>query len=124
MLFTPEGGQKMKFFPSVIRFCAVAVSVAILSITSIDSVEAQQTTAEIRGVVYGSDGGYMPGAVIEIVHDASGARYTTVSKDSGNYQISGLRPGGPYTISIANTNVRENLKNQVAQQYDLLFAHQ
>jgi len=107
MLFTPEGGQKMKFFPSVIRFCAVAVSVAILSITSIDSVEAQQTTAEIRGVVYGSDGGYMPGAVIEIVHDASGARYTTVSKDSGNYQISGLRPGGPYTISIANTNVRE-----------------
>jgi hypothetical protein len=97
----------MKLSSSVFRYCALAVSVAFLSISSIDSVEAQQTTAEIRGVVFAADGSYKPGAEILVVHEESGARYTTVSKDSGSYQISGLRPGGPYTISIANTNIRE-----------------
>ena len=47
----------MKFSPSVIRYCVLAVSVALLSISSIDSVEAQQTTAEIQGVVFAAEGG-------------------------------------------------------------------
>ena len=93
--------------PSVIRICAIVASVAILSFTSIGSVEAQQTTAELRGVVFDDDGSTRPQAEIEIVHVPSGARWTTTSKASGAYQISGLRPGGPYTISIANTNVRQ-----------------
>ncbi len=81
----------------------IAVTLLALPIAS----NAQQTTAELKGVAFGAAGSPSAGASIEILHVGSGARWTTSTNQNGGFHQSGLRPGGPYTVSIVGTGVRE-----------------
>lgn len=60
---------------------------------------SQITSSGIRGRITDSKTGEaLPGASIEAIHLPSGTRYSAVTLNNGNYQISNMRVGGPYKI--------------------------
>lgn len=84
---------------NILRLCMFFTLAGVISVFVISTVEAQQTTAVINGVVYEADASVKADASIVAVHVASGARWTTTTSSSGSFHISGLRPGGPCTVS-------------------------
>ena len=91
----------------ILRLCMFFTMAGVISVFAISTVQAQQTTAIVSGVVYEADASVKAGASIEAVHITSGARWTATTSSSGSFRMSGLRPGGPYTISVVGTDVRE-----------------
>lgn len=83
---------------------------------------AQETTASIRGVVSAA-GVPVPNASVEIVDVASGTRSTTTTGADGSYNASGLRAGGPFTVSVSapgySTAQVTDVNTIVSQSYDL-----
>ncbi len=91
-----------------LHMCVLLVVVGTISMSTVTPVEAQQTTATVKGVVYESDGyTAKANASIEVIHVDSGARATATTNDTGSYRLTGLRPGGPYTVAVVGTDVRE-----------------
>ncbi|QJU59446.1 TonB-dependent receptor plug domain-containing protein [Sphingomonas sp. AP4-R1] len=72
--------------------CAVAA-------LATSAVYAQETTSTIQGSVT-SESGPVAGATVTITHVPSGTISTTVSKGDGGFSVSGLRPGGPFTVAV------------------------
>ncbi len=71
----------------------------LLVFTTIHS-NAQVTTSGISGkVTSGTES--IVGATIVATHTPSGTRYGTVSNLEGNFQILGMRVGGPYNIVVS-----------------------
>lgn len=64
------------------------------------TVFSQVTTSGINGRVKEQDG-YLPGATVQAVHLPSGTRYGTITNADGRYTLQGMRPGGPYEITIS-----------------------
>ena len=62
---------------------------------------AQVTTSALSGVVVDEGQQPMVGAVVEAVHTLSGTKYNTTSNIEGRYTIQGMRPGGPYTVTVS-----------------------
>jgi hypothetical protein len=101
-----KGSLKMTHLFKALRLCALFAAAGILSLSAIAPVEAQQTTADLRGAAFGAGGSPTVGASIEILHVASGSRWTTTTDESGGFNQSGLRPGGPYSVTVVGTAVR------------------
>jgi len=59
------------------------------------------TTSAIYGNVVDNAGKALPGANIIATHVPSGTVYGTTSRDNGNYNLPGLRVGGPYAIAVS-----------------------
>jgi hypothetical protein len=59
------------------------------------------TTSGLSGFVTDKDGKPVPGASITVVLTSSGTRYSAVSRETGQYEVSGLVPGGPYTVTAS-----------------------
>jgi hypothetical protein len=57
------------------------------------------TTSGVTGFVTDKAGGPVAGATVTIVQDASGTRYTGITRSTGQYTVSGLISGGPYTVT-------------------------
>jgi hypothetical protein len=68
--------------------------------------QAQETTTQLSGVVLGEAGQPVAGATVTVTHVPSGTSRTVTSNDEGRYVVSGLRPGGPYTVSVAGEGVK------------------
>lgn len=83
---------------------------------------AQETTASIRGSVI-SGGKPVEGATVVVVHKPSGTASRTVTGATGSFVSSGLRPGGPYTVTVTasgrNAVTRSDLNLTVGQPYTL-----
>lgn len=62
---------------------------------------SQVTTSGISGTVKNADNSGLAGATVKATHTPSGTVYTTVVTSSGIFNLSGMRPGGPYTIEIS-----------------------
>ncbi len=62
-------------------------------------VVAQETTATIRGTVT-SGGSPVAGATVDIVNTATGARASETSNVNGSFDVSGLRAGDNYTVTV------------------------
>lgn len=60
------------------------------------------TTSGITGLVTDKNGGALSGATVTAVHEPSGTRAATVTGSGGRYSITGLRVGGPYTVTITS----------------------
>lgn len=85
------------FMKSVFRSSLLAS--AALSLMATSAVFAQETTSAVHGtVVAGSKA--VANASITAIHKPSGTRSVTVSASNGNYDLRGLRIGGPYDIHI------------------------
>lgn len=59
------------------------------------------TTSAINGRVVDDKGEPVAFAIIMALHEPSGSTYGTSTQDNGTYVLSGLRVGGPYTVSIS-----------------------
>ncbi|HVU35446.1 MAG TPA: TonB-dependent receptor [Opitutaceae bacterium] len=58
------------------------------------------TTSAINGTVTDKQGKPLAGATVTIVHEESGTTDTTTTRSNGQYNVSGLRPGGPYKVTV------------------------
>ena len=59
------------------------------------------TTSSITGEVKTKSGAQLIGAAIVAVHTPSGTKYGTIAREDGHFDLSGLRIGGPYTITVS-----------------------
>lgn len=65
------------------------------------SASAQVITSAIRGTVSSADDGLpIGGAEVLLVHVPSGNEKSVVTNDSGGFAFTGLRIGGPYTVTV------------------------
>jgi hypothetical protein len=78
---------------------------AALALTT-SAAYAQETTSSIRGDV-SSNGAPVTNATVRVVHVPSGTAATTVTGNDGTFSLSGLRPGGPFTITVIAEGVGE-----------------
>lgn len=79
----------------IIRLLMMAIMVMLAGITS-----AQVTTSGLSGQVTDDKGETLPGATVVAVHIPSGTQYAGITNAMGRYIIQGMRPGGPYTVTI------------------------
>ena len=64
-------------------------------------VQAQVTTSSMVGKVTDDKGEALIGATVLATHTPTGSEYGTVTDENGQYVISNMRVGGPYTVSIS-----------------------
>lgn len=83
------------------------------------------TTAGIQGMVTDRNGDPLPGANVVAVHIPSGSTYGTSTRANGRYNITGMRVGGPYTITASfigyNKQILENVYLELGQNLTLNF---
>ena len=61
------------------------------------SFASNDTSSAISGSVN------VPGSTVVATHIPTGSKKTAVANESGNFNLSGLRPGGPYVITASAT---------------------
>ena len=87
------------------------------------SVHAQVTTSALSGVVTDENSQAMIGATITALHTPSGTKYNAVTNIDGRYTIQGMRPGGPYTVSVSYIGYEprqiQGVTLQLAETYNL-----
>ncbi|MEX2122857.1 MAG: TonB-dependent receptor [Woeseia sp.] len=62
---------------------------------------AQETTSSIRGNIGNPDGSPAAGANVRVTDTRTGNTRTATTSDSGQFSLTGLRVGGPYTVQVA-----------------------
>lgn len=80
---------------------AYGAAAAALLAAAPTAVYAQETSSQLRGSIVDASGNAISGARISIIHTPSGTVSTATTNDSGAFFASGLRVGGPYTITVA-----------------------
>ena len=78
------------------RFLKIAVLSIFLSPLTI----AQELTSDIAGSV-SSDDGAVSGATVVITYEPTNSSVTKTTDASGKYFAGGLRPGGPYKVTVS-----------------------
>lgn len=91
------------------KHLAIAVTLAL----GVSNVAFANTSSAIRGNVVTAAGENAANATVEILHVPSGTRSTATTNDAGAFTSSGLRVGGPYTITIRGA--------QGSKTYDNVF---
>lgn len=88
--------------------------------------EAQQTSTEISGVVVDAGGAPLAGANVVVVHVPSGTTSTAVSNASGQFTATGLRVGGPFTVTASAEGFQgaavENVYTEIGRRATITLA--
>lgn len=79
-----------------------AALAAALLVTAAPVALAQETTGTIRGQVSNEAGANLPGADVVITHVPSGSVTRTRTNAGGEFNASGLRVGGPFTVTVTS----------------------
>ena len=72
----------------------------LVGVFGTSSIQAAETSASYTGFVQSSSSGVVSGAEVDILHVPSGVSRSFTTSNSGAFHASGLRVGGPYTITI------------------------
>jgi hypothetical protein len=84
---------------------------------------AQSTDAGFRGVVVDSGGAPLSAAIVEILHQPSGRRFTTATDATGRFRVGLLPVGGPYRATARAIGFRplriEGLSLVLGEERDL-----
>ena len=75
------------------------LKLSLLSIFISPILLSQELTSDISGSVSSSDGS-VDGAQVEITYEPTNTTITRTTDSSGKYFAGGLRPGGPYKITV------------------------
>lgn len=98
------------------------LTLVVVMVCLVTSAVAQVTTSGINGKVI-IDGEDVIGATVVAVHTPSGTRYGAATNEKGRYSIQGMRPGGPYTVTISyvghQTKTYKDIKLQLGEMYNL-----
>ena len=99
------------------------LTLLILALVTSQYLHAQVTTSSISGTVTDSNGTPLVGASVTAVHQPTGTKYVTLSKQGGVVNLPGLRAGGPYTITVTyvgfKTLVYDNVTLALGEAYNL-----
>ncbi len=102
------------------------LSLLVLALLSPTLFAQGVTSAAMSGLVTDANGLAVVGANITAVHEPSGSRYGNVSREDGQYNISNLRPGGPYTVKVSLIGYadkeRKNVFVQLGDNFRLNFS--
>lgn len=71
----------------------------VAMVTSV-SLWAQVTSSNISGKVTGAGNEPLAFSTIVATHTAAGIEYSAVADENGNYRLSNVRAGGPYTLQV------------------------
>ena len=84
---------------------------------------AQITSGGLSGVVRATNGETLPGATVVATHIPTGTNYATITSLTGNYNLQGMRVGGPYTLKISfmgrQTQTIENITIQLGESQNI-----
>lgn len=91
-----------------------AVITALTLLASATTAHAQGiTTGAVVGTVTNPAGQPIAGAVVSVVHEASGTRASGVTRPNGQFNISGLRIGGPFTVTIDADTYSQGVRREI-----------
>ncbi len=94
----------------------------LMSFFAISSIKAQITTSAISGKITENDEALI-GATIVAVHEPSGTKYGAITNIDGRYVIEGMRPGGPYKVTMSyvgyQTQEYTDIKLQLGEMFVL-----
>jgi hypothetical protein len=71
------------------------------------------TTAGISGTVTDKQGQPAGGVAITVLHEPSGTRATTTTRANGQFNLTGLRVGGPYTVTATPPGLPVQTQNEI-----------
>lgn len=92
---------------------------AIVALMAPAGAYAQETTSSIRGVVT-STGAPVAGASVVVTHEPSGTRSVATTDANGSFNVSGLRVGGPFSVTVNGNEARiTDIFTDVGQPYDI-----
>ncbi len=88
--------------------------VTALALTLSPSAFAQGvTTGTMTGFVTNKDGQPVAGAAVTVLHEPTGTRATTDTRSNGQFDLSGLRVGGPYKVSVVAKDLQPSDQNDI-----------
>lgn len=71
------------------------------------------TTAGIGGFVTDKANNPVSGASVTVTHQPSGTVATTLTRTNGQYSVSGLRVGGPYSVKVSSSTISAAEKGEI-----------
>ena len=71
------------------------------------------TSSAVSGFVTNKQGAPAAGATVTALHEPTGTVATTTVRATGQYNLSGLRPGGPYTVTVTAAGQAPVVKKDV-----------
>jgi outer membrane receptor protein involved in Fe transport len=89
---------KTVVFVSPLRFMRASF-VCLLALALMPWAHAQVVTAGLTGLVRDTGGKIVAGSAVTAVHVPTGTTYTATTTAAGRYNLRGLIPGGPYTLT-------------------------
>ncbi len=75
--------------------------------------QAQETTAEIQGIITEKNATPLIGATITAIHQPTGTKYTTTTRKDGRYNLANLRVGGPYEVTASYVGFKEEKQTDI-----------
>ncbi len=114
-LFHPITPKEAHMKPTITKWFAVAL-LALLCVGTSAVFAQGVTTAAINGKVTSTTGEALPGANIIAVHNPTGTTYGTASRPDGRFNLQGMRPGGPYTITVSFVGYKQDKRDDVYLQ--------
>ncbi len=84
----------------ITRRLVFAIAASLAASLGLAPLEAQVTTASMRGVITGENNAPLEAARVEALHVPSGTRYGTTSRADGSFFLPGMRVGGPYEVAV------------------------
>jgi hypothetical protein len=95
-------------------FWAVA-AVACYGASSISAAAAQGvTSAGMSGIVIDESGAGLAGAQVIAIHEPSGTRASTLTREDGRFNLRNLRVGGPFTVTATYLGYSEEQESGIA----------
>ena len=89
-----------------------ALSLLLVILISVIKVNAQETTAEIQGLITVGNAG-VAGATISAVHQPTGTKYVTTSRADGRYNLTNLKIGGPYLLQVSYVGMKADKQDDI-----------
>jgi hypothetical protein len=98
-----------------VRAALALVAAAVLSLAATAASAAAQnpSNAVLRGRVTDAQGSPLASAQVTVVHGPTGAQVRALTDAGGLYQLTGMRPGGPYTVRVSRLGYASAARSDV-----------
>jgi hypothetical protein len=85
----------------------------LLVVALIANAAAQITTSGLKGLIVDEKNEALAGATVVAVHVPSGTQYGNLTNKDGRFNISNMRVGGPYQVTISFIGYKQEVYNDI-----------